>query len=358
MRRLSLFCLVLSLGLLSSCGDNATEETSKARLVKYMQIKSKQQNQAHTFIGKVIANTQAELSFEVPGKLVQLPVLEGNKIKKGEVVAVIDEKRYKHVVSEARAKYQLSLAQFKRAAALVKKDFVSKSEYDILKSKRDVAHANLETALRDLKDTKIHAPFNGVVAKVLVENHEYVPAKKTIMRLHNLSLVDVEIQIPEALAKRIDKEEKRQKRPVSATFQALPKEEIPLQLKEYSSIADAQTQTYRVVFTMTPPKSLNVLPGMSVNVHVKLPDFTHQNQGFYLIPSSSVFSGSNKSPHVWVIEQKSMLLKAQPIKTASIVGEKIKVISGLMPGDLIVTAGVHFLREKEKVRLFNASSNK
>lgn len=339
---------------LTACQEDKKPIEKPIKPVKSMVINSQVKKQQRVFVGTVEATIKAELSFEVSGKLNQLLVLDGDTVKEKQLLASIDTKRYQDQVEQAKAKYNLDLAQFQRAEKLIQKDFISKSEHDILKSKMNISKANLETAQKNLKDTSLYAPFNGVVAKVDVENHEYINAKEPIMRVHDLSAIDIEIQVPEYIIKQLQASEKVHSKKTNyqalAIFDNFSNLKFPLTLKEYTSKADEKIQTFRVVYSMPSPKQINVLPGMSVNVQILMPDYKNAKKPFYLIPSSSVFSGLDKKPQVWLINPETKKIKAVTIKTTSLNGNNIKVISGLNSGDQIVTAGVNFLREGQIVK--------
>ena len=338
--------------LISACSEEKKEAPPSAKPVKSMVLKTQHEAEEVEFMGTISASIKANLSFEVAGKLEKLPVLEGQIIEKGQLLAAINTKRFDDLVFQAKAKYQLDEAQFNRAQKLIARHFISQSEYDILKSKMKIAKANLQTAEKDLKDTHLYAPFEGMVAHVYKENHEYVKAKEMILMLHDLSFMDVEIQVPESIAKQQSKsaKDKDDTYRAYATFSDFPTLKFPLTFKEYSSKADNETQTFRVIYSMKAPKKVNVLPGMSANVIIELPDFKNKKQAFFLIPSSAVFSSINKSPQVWLIDKKTNTIHAHTISTSNLSGHNIKVTSGLTLNDEIVTAGVHFLREGQTVK--------
>ncbi len=232
--------LALTLLGLTACQDKKPKAPPPAKPVKSMVLGKAQSEEEMTFIGAIKASIKANLSFEVSGKLKKLPILEGQVIEKGQLLASLDKKRFEDLVFQANAQHLLDIAQFSRAEKLIKKHFISQAEYDILKSKMKISQANLRTANKDLSDTNLIAPFEGIVAKVYVENHEYVKAKERIMRVHDLSMMDVEIQVPEYIAKQQSRASKTKDNNYKAyaSFDEFPQLKFPLTFKEYSSKAD------------------------------------------------------------------------------------------------------------------------
>ena len=283
--------------------------------------------------------------------MIKLPVKESTEKKKGELIAAIDPKRYEDIVNQEKAKYDLAKAQFGRAKALIKQNFISKSEYDILESQMNIAKANLSTAQKNLRDTVLYAPFDGFVAKKYVDNYEYVKAKEPIVSFHDVEEMDIEIQVPEYIILQIKDGAKYS--PV-VEFEGV-KKEYPIKFKEFSSKADPDTQTYRAVYTLTAPKEINMLPGMSVTVKFQLPDFKNEKKSFFLIPASAVFSGSNNKPSVWIIDPKTHKIYQTNVVVANMTGDQLKVLEGLEQGQEVVIAGVSFLRSGEQVYSIEAN---
>jgi RND family efflux transporter MFP subunit len=349
-KRLYLLPVILALiFLLANCGKKAEKPKSIVRPVKSMLIKKRGDIITRNFPGKVIANKKSKLSFRVAGKLIELPVLEGDKLKKGQLVARLDPKRFKDQVDETHARYIWAKSQYERAQKLIKGNFISKSDYDKTRSDFLIVKSNLETAKRDLSYTYIYAPFAGYVATKYVDNHEFVKEKQPIIYLQYIAKIDIEINVPENLMINL-KDSDPQREPV-AIFEPIPNKEFKVTLKEFSADADPETRTYRVIYTMLQPKDVNILPGMSASIRVGVPDYKGGTDKFIRIPSSAVFMSANNETSVWLIDSKNMTLKRQPIKVSRLSDKDIHVISGLEPGQRIVTAGVHFLKEGEKVRL-------
>jgi RND family efflux transporter MFP subunit len=341
-----LLCSLVFIFCLTACSEEKKIPVKiKPRPVKAIVVGEKKKLITREFTGKTLATVKAELSFEVPGRLIKLPVKESTEKQKGELIAAIDPKRYEDKVNQEKAKYDLAKAQFDRAKALIKQNFISKNDYDILESQMNIAKANLSTAKKNLRDTVLYAPFDGFVAKKYVDNFEYVKAKEPIVSFHDVEDMDVEIQIPEYIILQI--KDGAAARPI-VVFEGVNKEYL-IKFKEFSSKADPDTQTYRAVYTLKAPKEINILPGMSVTVKFNLPDYKNDKKTFYLIPASAVFSGTDNKPNVWIIDKNTKKIKAKNVVVANMTGENIKVLEGLNRGDEIVVAGVSFLRAGEKV---------
>lgn len=350
--RYILLVFLITLGL-AACDKKDDQKTAVIRPVKSIIVAKPESTLLKQFPGSVLAGKELKLSFEVTGRLIALPINEGEIVHKGQLIARMDPKKFQEKVNETRAKYLENVAQFKRAKALIKDKFISQAQYDATQANFKVSEANYNTAKHNFNDTFLKAPFAGIIAKKYVDNFEFVKAKQTIADLHNTGAVDIAIDVPENIMINLSHQQNQRDKahhPV-AIFNAKPMKKYPLTFKEVTTSADTQTQTYRIVFTMKRPTTLNILPGMNVNVAAEMPDYNAQSKSFYLLPAGAVFIGKDQKPMIWVINPKTMTVTKQAVKTAGLTKNKIKILSGIKAGDRVVTAGVHYLRDGEKVKL-------
>ncbi len=135
----------------------------------------------------------------------------------------------------------------------------------------------------------------------------------------------------------------------AVTFQAIPGKAFPATVKEYRTQADADTQTYRVTFTLPAPKEATILPGMTA-AFTPLGEHTQQIVT-YDLPVTAVITDGDGNPYVWLVDRDAMTVNKQPVKVGQLTGGKIRVLEGLKTGDEVVTAGGSYLAEGYKIRL-------
>lgn len=343
----------LLLVCLTMVGCKQSDQTKPAppRPVKSIVLQNPMSDVHRQFPGKVLPAKRADLSFEVAGKLVKLPIQKGQTVKQGQLLAQLDPKPFKDASQQTQARYNLAKSQFLRGKELIKGNYISHAEYDKLRSSYEVSSANLNTANRNLHDSTLYAPFNGIIANTYVENHEQVKAKQTLMALHDISELDIEVHVPEKFMLMLKGDaEKNTKPDITVTFDAYPTQHYPVTFKEFSSQADADTQTYAVVFKMPQPSGINVLPGMSVSVDAKITKDQFNTTEYYKLPVHAVFSLDDQQAYVWVVDSSTHTVHKQAIQTGALQGNSIEVTAGLKPGQRIVTAGVHNLRDNQAVK--------
>lgn len=346
-----LFLLVAAL-CLEGCWKTPAEKKDVIRPVKVFHISGPEDIAQRSFPGMVEASEKVDLSFQIPGRLIELSVKEGDQVTQGQFIAKIDPSDYEIAVAEAKSKAELAQVELERTGKLLAKQFASQSQYDAQKTAVDVAQANLKLAEQNLNYTNLFAPFVGEISKKYVENFQNIQAKQLIVRLQDRKILDIKVQIPESLVIRSN----RIKNGVfEAEFETAPGVRYEIQLKEVSTIADRETQTYGVTFTLPAPKDLNVLPGMTAIVHIKLQSIKGEEKETFIIPISSVFSDKKGTSYVWVIQPSTHTLQKQEVRIGKLVGDGVVVTEGLSPGQNIVAAGAEFVQEGMKVKPFEGS---
>ncbi len=340
---------------LSGCAQKeAPPAEVTARPVKSMLVAAPAQGGVRNFPGRIDAEHKAELSFRVPGKVIKLEVTEGERVKKGQLLAKLDAKDYQVVVRDRQATYENSKKDFNRAKELVDKGHISRRDYDKLEASFKSAAAALEKAHLDLRYTQLKAPFDGSVARRYIQQFEEVQAKQTVFSLMDNTLLQVKFDVPENLILRLTPAktdtEKGGKVSVWATFDTVPDKRFDLVFKEISTRADAKTKTFQVTYTMPAPDELVVLPGMTANVIADL-SRAMEEKVVYFVPVNAVSANGKLDSRVWVVDEASMTVTARKVSLGRMRGAEIEVTDGVESGLRIVTAGSAYLAENMKVTL-------
>ncbi|MCW8885962.1 MAG: efflux RND transporter periplasmic adaptor subunit [Motiliproteus sp.] len=348
----TIFIGLLMTTLLSGCEEEQVSKPEVIRPVKTTLVEEPLQIKSRTFPGKVEASEKVELAFQVAGALTKLPVKTGQQVKKGTLLAQLDTRDYRSDLKSAEAKYKRAKADFGRAAEIFKRKLISAADVDRLRAERDVAAANVEKARKAFKDTTLKAPFDGVVASLYVDNFQDVEAKQEILSLQDNSSLDITIQVPEKLIVQGRSRDRTDEFKIVAQVETIPDKYFPMTIKEFSTQADQDTQTFKYVMTMPSPEKINVLPGMSVNVIVTPPADMVVENTMIQVPATAVFADPNGSDQQFAWIYSDGAVQKQAISIGSLRGEQVEIKEGLSPGQRIVTAGVHYLQPGQKVRLF------
>lgn len=300
------------------------------------------------FPGRATATQEVDLAFEVGGRIIERPVNIGDSVKTGDVIARLDPRDFQARVKSTQAELRKTRQNFKRAKKLIKDGFISQSEYDRLESAVDVAEANLAIATKALVDSVITAPFNGRIANLFVENYQTVPQKKLVARLLDTSKIEMVVQIPENLISQVSYVEN-----IRVTYDSFPDVALPATIKEISNEASQTTRTYPVTLIMKQPEAIEILPGMAGRATgtLVMPESSTESVQL-IVPINAVFTpDTEKQNYVWVINEETGQVTLRSIKTGRLTQTGIQVIEGLQAGEWIAMAGVHTLREGQKVRI-------
>ena len=350
-RFLSLLVITIVTALIIT-GCSKKEEPVKKEAIRPAKILTIEQSAKvmnFKFPGKVQALDRVELSFEVPGKLVQLAVKAGQRVKKGDLIARIDPANYKSKLEAQQSRVNQTKAEFDRYSNLLKEKVVAKSTYDVKKRQYEVAVSDLKIARKSYNDTRLRASFSGIIGKRFVENYQVVKVKQPIVSLQKVSAIEIVVNAPENVMRG---ESDNLTTKITAEFANYPGDIFPLTVKEYSTEADSQTQTFRIVLTMPSPKGKTILDGMTATVYVSA-DFGGNDA--IAVPVQSIFYDKNGTAFVWKTSD-DMHVSKHKVEVGTLTNDgNIKINSGLKSGDTIITAGVQSLSEGMKVRKFTGT---
>jgi len=336
-------------------GEQVMDKEPVLRPAKIFEVGQNRQSDLRNFPAEVEANADSKLTFRVSGQIISLAVRAGEDVKQGQLLARLDPKDFKLRLDDRQARYDLASSQFERAKSMLDKKLIAQSQYDEAQANLRVSQSSLNTAQTDLDYTYLRAPFSGSVAKRTAENHENIQAKQTIFTLQTSDRIDISIQVPENIFAHI---KRRAKYEPTVTFASYPERKFLVQIKEWDSVADPGTLTYKVVFSMEAPKEINILPGMTANLSADMFKVTDYQQGSFELPIEAVFSApdsisSDKARYIWKLDTSTMLVSKAPVIVGEIKNGTIEVLSGVAEGESVVAAGVHFLTEGMKVRAWN-----
>lgn len=340
--------VLLMIFTLSGCKEKEEAQVIEpVKPVKLMTIRSGEGGLRLSLPGRVRAAKRSELSFKVSGPLEKLPIDEGQMVKEGDLVAQILPRDFETAISEARARELEADQQFARYKELYAKRQASKADFDRYRAARDVARARLQDARNALKDTKLLAPFDGVISKRHVENFQKVQAGQAIANLQHIDQLEILIDVAELMIAQFGASSKIK---ITAEFDAVPGKKYPLTIKEYSTDADPATQTYQVVLAMDQPPEAVILPGMTAKVNAEAAAKTG-GQPEVVIPALAVLNDADQKNYVWLLDRETMKVAKVAVTIGPLSGNKgIVVTEGLESGDEIVITGITKLREGMQVR--------
>lgn len=350
------FCLALLIGCSSSSDDD-----SQVRAIKYIQIQEAVGGQSRRISGVVESNQRADLSFEIAGRVESVGVKLGTEVQEGQELARLDSKPYKLTVDAAQAELTKAHAilvdrknDYEAKAKLFESRYVAKTvvdaayaDYQAAEQNTESAKAKLELAQRDLDHTVLKAPFKGEIASLNIDPAVNIGAGQPVMQLLGQGGMEVSLLLPESLRSHTPLGMK-----VTVTFPSLNQVTTTGELSEIAA-RSGETNSFPSKIIIEPVKG--IYPGLTAEVL-----FSYNTEGeqlLYLIPAVAIAppESDKEDGFVYVFQPDTSTVKKTPIKVKGIQGNQVEIIEGLKAGDIIATAGVHFLSDGQKVKLLEGN---
>ncbi len=286
--------------------------------------------------GTVQAARRSDLAFQVSGLLIERPVVAGQRIKAGQVLARVDPRDFENRVALEQSRLNLARADFDRFSRLLASPAspVTQAEVDRRRAQSEIARLRTAQARKNLEDTTLRAPFDGVVAATLVDNHTQVQVRQPVLQVEASDALEVVINLPERVISRV-RNTPRESPVGEAVFAVLPERRFPVLLSEVATRADPTTQTFRVTLTLERPTDVNVLPGMTVTVYSR-PEI--HTTDVLRVPGTAVFTDQGGAA-VWVVDPVSFRIERRAVRLGDDGNGMHVVLDGLQPGEQIVGAG-------------------
>lgn len=339
----------LAVIVLTSCGQKKEANVATARPVKTSIVESKSVINKD-FSGIVEAVEYVKLAFRVNGQIINLPVIEGQKVKKGQLIAAIDPRDIALQYAATKSAYETAAAQVERNKRLLARQAISLQEYEISLSNYQRAKSEYELSSNNMRDTKLTAPFDGSIEKRLVENYQRVNSGEGIVQLVNTRNLRIKFTIPDSYLYLMHTKDPR----FLVEFDTFKGKEFKGKLEEYLDISTDGTGI-PVSITIDDPAFNRdlyaVKPGFTCSIRFTADVGPLVQDSWAIIPLSAIFSASEgKQMYVWVVKENKVYKREVTVNAPT--GEAQVIISqGLKPGEEIIIAGVNQLVEGESVRI-------
>ena len=183
--------------VLTACGKKKTESAVTVRPVKTAIVESSSEINKD-FSGIVEAVEYVKLAFRVSGQIIDLPVIEGQRVKKGQLIAAIDPRDIALQYAADKSAYETAAAQLERNKRLLERQAVSVQDYEISVANYQKAKSNFELSTNNMNDTRLTAPFDGSIETRIAENYQRVNSGEGIVQLVNTNKLRIKFTIPDA----------------------------------------------------------------------------------------------------------------------------------------------------------------
>jgi membrane fusion protein, multidrug efflux system len=300
-------------------------------------------------IGTMSAVQGVTVSADLPGIVSRIAFDSGRRVSKGDVLVNLDTRQEEAQLAAAEAQRDLARLNFDRMKALVEDGAVSRAEYDRAAAEHKQADARIGEIQATIARKTIRAPFSGVLGIRQVNLGQYLAGGDAIVPLQALDPIYVDFGVPQQDARDV-----RVGRTVRVTTEDLAGAAFTGKVTAINSVVDRETRNVQIQATFANPKG-QLRPGMFVQAEIVLGD----SRRVIALPASAI-SYAPYGDSVFVVADLKdpngatyRGVRQEVVKLGSARGDQVAVLSGVKPGDEVVTSGAFKLRSGAAVRVNN-----
>ena len=329
--------LWLAVLLASAChkSDESAQrkETAPAMAVQLMPATLEVHQATEDVVGTVRSKLSAVIEAKVSGRVLQYLAVPGQRVKSGDLLAELDVQEIRARLEQARAMLDQAQRDLGRQQNLIASKATSQQELDNAAARVKVTTAGLNEAETMLGYAKVTAPFDGVITRKLADVGDLAMPGKPLMEMEAPSNLRFETDLPESLLDRV--------KPAAQLPVTIPTLPNPLQatVSEISPVADPVSRTFLVKLDL--PDDAGLRPGQFGRVAVPV-----AATQLLLVPRQSVLR-RGQIEVVFVVRDGRATLRL--VKTGKLVAGKTEILSGLEPGDPVVTSDASQLTDGQPV---------
>jgi len=280
----------------------------------------------------------ATISFEVDGRIMEVPVDLGDRVKKDAVLVIVEPAEYEWKKAQADAELAAAEADYKRHKELIANDIISPQKLEDVLRRLDVARATADLARKKLQDTTLRAPFDASVGKRLINAGEYVRTGTQALYLVRLNPLKFKGDVPERYAPDVKIGDQVVAYPESSSQMPVRGKIIRIGPSVYND-----SRSFPIEAEI-PNEEGAIKPGTFARLSI----LTRTIDNTLTVPENAVFSFAG-SPRAFVIENGKA--REQAIETEGKIKDRVMVAKGLREGEKVAITGVELLSDGQAVTI-------
>ncbi len=342
----------------SGCAEEPVEEVM-IRPVRYTVVERSDAARERTFSGIAQAGESSRFSFQVSGRVLEVPVKVGDRVKKGQTIARMDPSDFELELQNARASatkmralernaganYQRTLALYENQNASIQDLEADETEYQSARAASSSARQQVRLLQRQLEYTRLKAPATGTIASIAVEANENVASGEEVAILLVGNEIEVSVSVPAS-----DIRDIREGDPARVRFSALGGRELDGTVREVGVSTVSGRTTFPVTVRLTEGQDI-VRSGMAAAVTFSFA--RREDTPDYSLPITAV-GEDLEGRFVFVVKRSEGNLGTvhrRPVQVGKLTSEGVEILEGVQSGELVVTAGLSYLSEGLEVRV-------
>jgi len=323
----------LLLGCGGEQGKPADERNLPTAQVRAQTVENKARIMTEEVVGTVRSKLRATVEARLSGRIEQMPVVLGEKVRRGQLIARLDVAEIAARLEQAEASLEQAGRDWKRISDLFGQDGVTRAEYDAAQSRHRIAKGALAEAKAMMGYVEIAAPFDGVVTKKWADVGDLAAPGKPLVDVEDPSVLQMDADVPEAIASHLKQESRLSIRVDAANH------ELEGIVSEIAPAADPVSRTFRVKLDL--PRTDGLMPGQFARLAVPIGESKSVR-----VPAAAVVQRGQLEIVFSVANERAQL---RLVKTGKRVGDEVEVLSGLSAGQTVVISGAEQLTDSQRV---------
>lgn len=302
-----------------------------------------------TAIGTVVAVQGVTVAADLPGIVDRIHFESGKTVRQGDVLVELDTRQERAQLTAAEAQRDLARVNFERLQGLVRDGVISQAEYDQAEAERRATEARVQEIRATIARKTIRAPFSGMLGLRQVNLGQYLAAGSAVVPLQSLHPIYVNFGVPQEAARQAKVGSR-----VRITADDLRGVTLDGRVTAIDSVLDERTRNVQVQATLT-NRDGKLRPGMFVKAELAL----GASRPVLTLPASAISYAPYGDSVFVVTELKDrdgrtyQGVRQQFVKVQGMRGDQVAVVSGINPGDEVVTSGTFKLRNGAAVQVNN-----
>jgi RND family efflux transporter MFP subunit len=333
----SFYIIIISTALLylSGCGTAEKSESEKPVVfVKTAPVKQEMISFPVNTSGILASPREMKLSFKVGGIIQKILVDDGDRVKKGQLLASLEKSEIEAMAQRARSGYEKALRDFERVSSLYQDSVATLEQKQDAQTALQVAKSNLEIAEFNLKHSSIFAPSDGKIIKKLAENNELIETGNPVFIFGSTEGAWI---IRTGVS---DRDVVRLQYGDSAvvSFDAYPGETFHAEITEISQSADPYTGTFEIELTLD-QQDKNLVFGFVADIHI----FLRSGRQYFVIPIEALAEANARTGTVFYVTDQNTAAETS-VQIAGVLDDQMVIQSGLEGITTVITDGSAYLR--------------
>ena len=335
MEKMKFPALVISaLILLSGCSGSDDAGTQQSIKVKTSVIQTSESNMSQAYSATIEEENGTALSFSVGGTIVKLLVNEGQSVSKGQLIATLDDTSLSNSYTSAKAGLNQAKDAYDRMKQLHDAGSLAEIKWIETETQLSQAEAAYEIARKNLNDTKLYAPYSGVISEKAAEVGQNVNAGTTVVKIVTARQLDAKIAVPETEIASMTIGQA-----ADITVQALGGRTFHGTVREKGVVANASSRSYDVKIRVQDAPA-DLLPGMVASVVMannSKKEAADAEPKAIVIPADIVQLADDNRNFLWVVEDGKASRRF--ITIGEYTANGVTVVDGLASGDVVIVEG-------------------